>query len=85
VLPGNWPVRALLLALTFWFGLTLADQLLEMLAGPRPVLAPFATAADLVRAGAWLASFPLLAHTLVDALARVDEGARRGAFRLLPA
>lgn len=83
-LPGNWPLRALLLALTSWYALTLADQLLEMLVGRRADLASLATVVDLVRGWAWLASFPLLAHTLVDALCFVDDEARGSAWRLLP-
>ncbi|MEM6454744.1 MAG: hypothetical protein AAF772_06585, partial [Acidobacteriota bacterium] len=87
VLPDNRPVRMLFIALAAWYALTLVDHLIQMLVGGVDQL-PTAgvglgllVALDVVRAGAWLASFPLLVHALV-AIARVvalPRGAGRAA------
>ncbi len=72
VLPGNWPMRWLLLCLTAWFAGTLLDQTLYMLVGtPRALAAP-GIALDLLRGFAWLLSLPLLAHTLEKTPASLD-------------
>lgn len=81
VLPGNRALRALLLALTVWFGGTLIDELLYMLVGPQHLPVPLAVVLDLGRAGAWLLSLPLLVHTLAHA--RVAAGGARW-LRWLP-
>jgi len=63
ILPGL-PIRLLAGCLTVWYSGCLIDELATLLgsytAGPAPVGAVF----DIVRAFAWLASFPLLAHTV---------------------
>ncbi len=88
VLPGNWPLRGVLVCFTLWYGLTLLDELLLMLLGERPDLALPAIAIDLLRAWAWLASFALLVHTLAGVLREPpgDRGgfAHRGWLRFLP-
>jgi signal transduction histidine kinase len=73
VLPGNWPLRGLLIGLTLWYGLTLVDEILAMLLGERPDLAWLGVGLDLARAWAWLLAFPLLVHTLVGVLSQEDE------------
>ncbi len=68
VLPGNRPLRAAAVTLTLWFGVTLIDHQAFLLLGlkdPAAVGAIF----DLIRAGAWLLSFPLLAHVMERVLA----------------
>ncbi len=86
VLAGNRPARALLVALTVWYGGTLADHLVPMLGGapgpggpdpgrPDP-LAAAGVALDLLRAAAWLASLSLLVHTLGRILAAEDPASR---------
>lgn len=77
VLPGNWPLRGLLFAVTSWYTLTLADELLFMLLGTATKLAAFGIAIDLVRGWAWLLFFPLLVQTLVRVLAFQDPGSPR--------
>ncbi len=92
VLPGNWPVRLMVLSLTVWFGGTLLDQTLDMLLGKEPgapaVLAAAGVGLDLGRAFAWLLSLPLLAHTLAKILAAGNESEERGSgadlWRWLP-
>lgn len=84
VLPGNWPLRALLVCLTLWYGLTLVDEVLDMLLGRPSWLALPGVAIDLTRASAWLASFPFLVHTVVGVLRQDDAAARRGRWRWLP-
>jgi len=63
VLPGL-PIRLLVGCLTVWYGGCLVDELATILrplaGGPAPIAAAF----DIFRAMAWLASFPLLAHTV---------------------
>lgn len=73
VLAGNWPLRGLLIGLTVWYGLTLVDEIHGMLLGPRPGLAWLGVGIDLTRAAAWLASFPLLVHTLIGVLRQEDD------------
>ncbi len=69
VLPGNWPLRALLVCLTLWYGGTLADHVVPMLVGTHLRFAGAGTALDVARAWAWLLSLSLLVHTLVRILA----------------
>lgn len=76
VLPGNWPVRGMLLCLAVWFAGTLLDQTLYLAAGTPRFLAVPGTVLDLVRGFAWLLSLPLLVHTLEKILA---DGASGGA------
>lgn len=63
VLPGL-PIRLLAGCLTVWYSGCLIDELATILGsytgGPAPVGAVF----DIIRAMAWLVSFPLLAHTV---------------------
>ena len=82
VLPGNWPLRALVISLTIWFGGTLLDQTLDMLGVALSDYAGPAVALDLARAFAWLLAFPLLAHTLEKILTSTEPG--RAAWRWLP-
>ncbi len=81
VLPGNWPVRMLVVSLTAWFGGTLLDQTLDMLLGERGAPAVLAVGLDLGRAFAWLLSLPLLVHTL-ERIVAAEAG--RGPWRWLP-
>ena len=72
VLPGNVPLRCLPIALTSWFGGALADELVDILIG-RPGWWTYpGLGLDLFRGFAWLGSFVLLAHTLSDALRRLE-------------
>ncbi len=83
VLPGNLPVRLLVVSLTVWFGGTLLDQTLDMLLGGESTAFPVATVGlDLLRAFAWLLSLPLLVHTLERILAA--EGGPPHGWRWLP-
>ncbi len=76
VLPGNRPARSLLVCLTLWFGGTLVDLLVPMLAGSlRPLLAA-GVVLDLLRAAAWLLSLSLLVHTLARILAAEEPASR---------
>lgn len=84
VLAGNWPLRALLVSLLVWYGGTLADHLLDLLVGVTESWAHWAVVLDLVRAYAWLLSFPLLGHTLERILAELDPGHGRSFWRFLP-
>jgi signal transduction histidine kinase len=63
VLPGR-PMRLLVVCLTLWHGGCLLDELGSILLPWTERLGHFATALDLVRGFAWLASFPLLTHGL---------------------
>ncbi len=83
VLPGNWPVRLMVVSLTLWFGGTLLDQTLDMLLGDSAALTAAGVALDLGRAFAWLLSLPLLAHALERILAAGPGGAGK-VWRLLP-
>lgn len=67
-LPGNWPLRAALVALFVWFAATMVDHQVFLLLGVRDFHIA-ASLLDLARAGAWLLIFPLIAHTLERALA----------------
>ena len=89
VLPGL-PIRLLVGCLTIWYGGCLVDELATILkplaGGPAPIAAAF----DIFRAMAWLASFPLLAHTvwrLLPEFRRRPSGsaAARPAFLVLAA
>lgn len=87
VLPGL-AVRLLAGCLALWYAGCLVDELAVILGvtpdGPAPVAAAF----DIIRAVAWLAGFPLLAHTVWGLLPRRTDaaaGARRpGWFWLAP-
>lgn len=86
VLPGL-PMRLLSLCLTLWHGGCLADALATILVPRSTEIGPFATALDLVRGVAWLASFPLLTHGLWRLLAEETEqadGGRTGWGWLVP-
>jgi len=63
VLPGR-PMRLLVACLTIWHGGCLLDELGSILVPWTERLGHFATALDLIRGSAWLASFPLLTHGL---------------------
>lgn|GEM_PF-2020774 len=63
VLPGR-PMRLLVVCLTIWHGGCLLDELASILLPWTERLGHFATALDLFRGFAWLASFPLLTHGL---------------------
>ncbi|HEY2739977.1 MAG TPA: hypothetical protein VGK45_16325, partial [Thermoanaerobaculia bacterium] len=63
VLPGR-PMRLLVACLTIWHGGCLLDELGSILVPWTERLGHFATALDLLRGSAWLASFPLLTHGL---------------------
>ena len=63
VLPGR-PMRLLVICLTIWHGGCLLDELGAILLPWTEQLGHFATALDLFRGFAWLASFPLLTHGL---------------------
>ncbi len=82
VLPGNWPLRGMLFVLTFWYGLTLVDELLAMLFAPVSDLGRVGVTIDATRGWAWLLTFPLLVHTLVA----LDQDAARSPrwLRVLP-
>jgi hypothetical protein len=63
VLPGL-PMRLTVVCLTVWYGGCLVDQVGSMLATSPETFGRAATALDLLRGIAWLASFPLLTHGL---------------------
>lgn len=63
VLPGL-PIRLLVGCLTVWYGGCLIDELAAILKPPTGGPAPLGAAFDIVRAMAWLATFPLLANTV---------------------
>lgn len=72
VLPGNRALRLLSISLTLWFGGALSDELVGILLG-RPAWWTFpGLGLDLLRGFAWLGSFPLLVHTLANALWRLE-------------
>jgi len=58
VLPGNWPLRGLLFALTSWYALTLGDELLFMLFGTATKLAAAGIVVDLARGWGLRAASP---------------------------
>lgn len=84
VLKGNWPLRALLVSLLVWYGGTLIDHLVDFLAGVQSPWVRWAVGLDLVRAYAWLLSFPLLGHTLERILGGLDPEHGRSAWRFVP-
>ncbi len=59
------PLRALLIGLTIWYGGALIDEFFSLLLGGPPSWLEIGLGLDLLRAFAWLASFSLLAHTLI--------------------
>ncbi len=63
VLPGL-PMRLLVVCLTVWHGGCLIDELGAILLSNPAELGRVATALDIIRAAAWLLSFPLLTHGL---------------------
>ena len=84
VLAGNWPLRALMISLLLWYGGTLIDHLVFFLTQVPRSLIGWAVAVDLIRAFAWLASFPLLGHTFERIVAELDPGHGRSLRRFLP-
>ncbi len=82
VLPGP-PIRLLVGCLTLWYGGCLVDELATILrpatGGPAPLGAVF----DIVRAMAWLASFPLLANTVWALLPKGGAGGPEKGLGLL--
>lgn len=86
VLPG-WPMRLLVSCLTLWFLGSFLDQLLAMLLSPGLAMTRtarqggwLATGFDLIRAYAFLLSFPLLTHGVWRLLK--DDAPLRSAVRV---
>jgi len=73
VLPGL-PIRILVACLTVWYGGCLVDELATILRTPTGGPAPIGAVFDIIRAMAWLASFPLLAHTIWTLLPKDEPG-----------
>jgi signal transduction histidine kinase len=83
VLPGL-PMRLTVICLTVWYGGCLVDQVGRMLATSPEMFGRAATALDLLRGVAWLASFPLLTHGLWRLLELGGEGRRPSLLWLVP-
>jgi len=84
VLPGL-PIRLLVVCLTLWYGGCLFDELATILRPPTGGPAPIGAVFDIVRAMAWLASFPLLANTVWGLLpGRGSGGPERSSGPLRP-
>ena len=81
VLPGL-PMRLTVACLTAWYAGCLVDQVFSVLVGSAEEFGRVATALDILRGVAWLASFPLLTHGLWQLLA--GEGRRPGRLWLAP-
>lgn len=81
VLPGL-PMRLTVGCLTVWYGGCLVDQVFSMLIPAPEEFGRAATALDILRGAAWLASFPLLTHGLWQLLA--GEGRRPNRLWLIP-
>ena len=77
VLRRNVPLRLLLACWTLWYAGALIDDLLSMLHGDPAHSGLINTALDLARGFAWLASFPLLAHTLAREYIAFEPDRRR--------
>ncbi len=73
VLPGP-PIRLLVACLTVWYGGCLIDELATILRTPGGGPAPIGAIFDIIRAMAWLASFPLLASTIWGLLPKNEPG-----------
>jgi signal transduction histidine kinase len=83
VLPGL-PMRLTVVCLTVWYGGCLVDQVGSMLSTSPETFGRAATALDLLRGVAWLASFPLLTHGLWRLLELEGEGHRPSRLWLAP-
>ncbi|MFL6262796.1 MAG: sensor histidine kinase [Thermoanaerobaculia bacterium] len=83
VLPGL-PMRLTVVCLTVWYGGCLVDEVTSLLVGSPDAFGQSATAIDLLRGVAWLASFPLLTHGLWGLLEREGEGRRPHPLWLVP-
>jgi signal transduction histidine kinase len=83
VLPGL-PMRLTVVCLTIWYGGCLVDQVGSMLVRSPDAFGRLATALDLLRGVAWLASFPLLTHALWRLLELQGEGRRPSRLWLVP-
>ena len=81
VLPGNYGIRAGLLALAFFYLATLIDEQMFLLQGVIP-RSSVGTAWDILRAASWLLAFPLINQTLAYALKAV--GSRAPWMLILP-
>jgi len=71
VLPGL-SIRLLVACLTVWYGGCLVDELATILRTPTGGPAPMGAVFDIMRAMAWLASFPLLATTIWGLLPNIE-------------
>jgi signal transduction histidine kinase len=83
VLPGL-PMRLTVVCLTIWYGGCLVDEIADVLMASPDAFGWGATALDLLRGIAWLASFPLLTHGLWGLLEMEGEGRRPNPFWLVP-
>jgi signal transduction histidine kinase len=83
VLPGL-PMRLTVVCLTVWYGGCLVDEIADVLMASPDAFGWGATALDLLRGIAWLASFPLLTHGLWGLLEMEGEGRRPNPFWLVP-
>lgn len=83
VLPGL-PMRLTVICLTIWYGGCLVDQVASMLIASPEAFERAASALDLLRGVAWLASFPLLTHGLWRLLELEGEGHRPSRLWLVP-
>ncbi|TDI35852.1 MAG: HAMP domain-containing histidine kinase [Acidobacteria bacterium] len=64
ILPGNRPIRLLALGLTLWYSGSLLDELASILLSSAGLWSDVGPFVDVARSVGWLASFPLLAHTI---------------------
>jgi signal transduction histidine kinase len=83
VLPGL-PMRLTVACLTIWYGGCLLDQVGSILVASPSAFGRTATALDLLRGTAWLASFPLLTHGLWHLLAEPGVAHRPSRLWLVP-
>lgn len=83
VLPGL-PMRLTVACFTIWYGGCLVDQVASILVVSPEPFGRAATALDLLRGLAWLASFPLLTHGLWRLLEWEGEGHRPSRLWLAP-
>ncbi len=83
VLPGL-PMRLTVVCLTVWYGGCLVDEIGSLLVASPDAFGQGATALDLLRGIAWLASFPLLTHGLWRLLEMEGEGHRPNPLWLAP-
>jgi signal transduction histidine kinase len=83
VLPGL-PMRLTVVCLTVWYGGCLVDEIADVLIASPDAFGWGATAIDLLRGIAWLASFPLLTHGLWGLLEMEGEDRRPNPLWLVP-